>query len=227
MSIRRNCTCEGTNENCMFCYGSGFVEGSRQIPSSTGTPRVVCKPATPMARAPRRQYACPICNALVGKLPRHLRRVHQIPPDPPSVTTPDPAATSKVTCPASPPVPLGNHPICLECNLRFGSRGALEQHRRDKHGIGTKKRESAVPPADRRKARRHRPEKSVRSRAPVMNGSPAPKTAVRPDHLRDEIRQQKQERAMDATRDFAHNFREQGRYGSHPSHDDYGDEGNS
>lgn len=29
---------------------------------------------------------------------------------------------------------------------------------------------------------------------------------------------------MDFTRDYAHNFREQGRFGSHPSHDGFDDE---
>lgn len=34
-------------------------------------------------------------------------------------------------------------------------------------------------------------------------------------------------RSMDATRGYAHPFREQGRFGSHPSHDGYGDEDNA
>lgn len=33
-------------------------------------------------------------------------------------------------------------------------------------------------------------------------------------------------RAMDHTREYAHAFREQGRYGSHPSHDGFDDESN-
>jgi predicted RNA-binding Zn-ribbon protein involved in translation (DUF1610 family)/uncharacterized C2H2 Zn-finger protein len=47
-----------------------------------------------------------------------------------------------------------------------------------------------------------------------------------PSHeLANEVLQQRLNRSMDATKDFAHSFREQGRYGSHPSHDNYDDEG--
>jgi hypothetical protein len=51
-------------------------------------------------------------------------------------------------------------------------------------------------------------------------------TAVRPEKLQNDVLQQKLSRVLDATKNFAHNFREQGRYGSHPSHDDFSDEGN-
>jgi hypothetical protein len=50
--------------------------------------------------------------------------------------------------------------------------------------------------------------------------------ATAPKKLRNEVLQQRLERALDATKEFAHNFREKGRYGSHPSHDNYDDEGN-
>ena len=50
-------------------------------------------------------------------------------------------------------------------------------------------------------------------------------TAVRQEDLTNEVRQSQISRSTDASRDFAHAFRERGKYGSYPSHDDYGDEG--
>jgi hypothetical protein len=50
-------------------------------------------------------------------------------------------------------------------------------------------------------------------------------TTVPAHELTNEVLQQRLARAMDATKDYAHNFRERGRYGSHPSHDNYDDEG--
>jgi hypothetical protein len=41
---------------------------------------------------------------------------------------------------------------------------------------------------------------------------------------RNPIHEERLSSSLDATKDYAHNFREQGRFGSHPSHDDY-DEG--
>jgi hypothetical protein len=43
-------------------------------------------------------------------------------------------------------------------------------------------------------------------------------------HPPDASPQDRLERAHDATRDFAHSFRDNGRFGSHPSHDGYGDD---
>ncbi len=37
----------------------------------------------------------------------------------------------------------------------------------------------------------------------------------------------RKERELDATKGYAHAFRETGRFGSHPSHDDFGDDSNS
>lgn len=50
-------------------------------------------------------------------------------------------------------------------------------------------------------------------------------TAVSDDALHNEVLQSRIARKMDATKDYAHTYREQGRFGSHPSHDDYDDEG--
>jgi hypothetical protein len=56
--------------------------------------------------------------------------------------------------------------------------------------------------------------------------NPEPRMTAEPPHqLENEVFQERLSRTMDATKDYAHNFREKGRYGSHPSHDNYDDEG--
>jgi len=67
----QSCTCQGANENCARCYGTGVVErqsegyqgpaaGLRQntigwIPSKTSAP--VCPPGRPLKLVPRRKRA--------------------------------------------------------------------------------------------------------------------------------------------------------------------------
>jgi hypothetical protein len=50
-------------------------------------------------------------------------------------------------------------------------------------------------------------------------------TASPAKQLKNEIFQERLSRALDATKDYAHNFREGGRFGSHPAHDRFDDEG--
>lgn len=82
-------------------------------------------------------------------------------------------------------------------------------------------------------ARKHRvySDLAVRDALAAASGpareAPRPNViAVPPHELKNEILQQKLARALDASKDFAHNFREEGRYGSHPVHDDYDDGSN-
>ena len=71
----------------------------------------------------------------------------------------------------------------------------------------------------------HSKKKAAATSDVLLSGVPnRRKTAARPDQLKNTIFQERLSRALDATKDYAHSFREQGRYGSHPSHDDY-DEG--
>jgi hypothetical protein len=69
----------------------------------------------------------------------------------------------------------------------------------------------------------------------LLRGSPARPKALktmrqklifRPrKELRNEVSQERLSRALDATKEYAHNFQDGGRFGSHPSHDRFDDEG--
>jgi len=60
--MSRSCTCGGNNENCMFCYGTGTIQGMRSFSSV---------PAYPIHR-----QKCPACGCSVTKLLRHLKKAH-------------------------------------------------------------------------------------------------------------------------------------------------------
>lgn len=61
--------------------------------------------------------------------------------------------------------------------------------------------------------------------APTPSATPERRKTSATDQLRNPVFQDRLARALDASKEYAHNFRVKGRYGSHPSHDDYGDEG--
>lgn len=168
--MSRSCSCGGSNENCMFCQGTGVIDGTRQVPS--GVPswlrpsgRKASVKRTGGARQELLAVACPVCGVSVGRLERHLKQVH----DGQNTVTPSEASARAATA--------GMAPAQL---FRPNVRGS------------------------------HHPEPG--------------RTAAPPDQLRNEPLQEKRNRSMDATKDYAHSFREHGRYGSHPAHDDY-DEG--
>jgi hypothetical protein len=186
MKERRDCTCGGANENCMFCFGTGIIVGPKSIPSCTGAPGSLQRNRA-YGRRSRPLRPCPICGALVGRLQRHLNKAH--------------GKHDK-------PAPEAN-PLSVA-----GSANRSTRSLQDKVKPRRQKRQQTKPHAG-----------PVAS--PQQPSRPeANPTAVRPEKLQNDVLQQKLSRALDATKNFAHNFREQGRYGSHPSHDDFSDEGN-
>jgi len=217
--MRRSCSCGGSNENCMFCYGSGVIDGAREVPSLVPRSGVLGS----SGRKSRPLKACPVCGARVRRLERHLNKAHngqnKVTPSPEaSATTVSTAVTGTSTRPvlSSPSVPArtavavrhsDNHPqgftVCSQCGARL-----LEKHLQRHFD----------------KVHRAMKQQTLRSRLHGSGRAEPNKTAAPPDQLKNELLQEKLNRSMDATRGYAQSFREHGRYGSHPSHDDY-DEG--
>lgn len=72
--MSRDCTCQGLNENCMFCFGTGVVVGPRSIPP--GIAFQGQKSRRRSRRSPRVQRPCPFCGRPFARLSRHLRKAH-------------------------------------------------------------------------------------------------------------------------------------------------------
>ena len=72
--MSRDCTCQGLNENCMFCFGTGVVVGPRSIPTSNAFQSQ--KSQFRSQRSPRVPRPCPFCHRPVARLSRHIRKAH-------------------------------------------------------------------------------------------------------------------------------------------------------
>ena len=216
--MSKSCSCDGTNENCMFCFGTGIIESSGEIPPPTAYRGARQRPAD--------LTSCPVCGCGINeqKLNRHLRRVHGGNIEPP-------LELGKFGQPGQPEI--RQYPQTLRQQAQF-SRPAVRP-RLSQDFVTCKICCTAVRTASfqQHMARKHRvySDLAVRDALAAASGpareAPRPNvTAVPPHKLKNEILQQKLARALDASKDFAHNFREEGRYGSHPVHDDYDDESN-
>jgi len=228
----RTCTCGGSNENCMFCFGTGVVERCRLMPDTRGTP-----PSFQRGRGTREVRValkpCPICGVPVKKLTRHVKKVHpttekpviSLTSQPASVLANVPAAATEPPVSAQPSRKAGpNQVACPGGKVLANLQTLPTQKQKGKKSTTavnvreTGRQSRAISAAEKKRLRgtSHFPKPGPPERIP---------TAVRPENLRNEELQQRMARALDATKEFAHKFREHGRYGSHPSHDDYSDEG--
>lgn len=206
----RLCTCEGSNENCRYCYGTGSAKiNAAGRPSRRGY------------RGPRIEPAPPVKEPLVHLPPlepdggswRTINVVSRRPkgyapalPKPAPTTPPRPKRDRRGTCPKC------GHSI---------RESRLDGHLRRPHSADWIKTQSSpkqpqvIKPQPQDKRFRTKPLRPVRAGGGVRQDE---------DDARYESPQAV--RAMDHTRGYAHAFRDQGRYGSHPSHDGFDDESN-
>jgi hypothetical protein len=137
--MRRSCSCGGSNENCMFCYGSGVIDGAREVPSLVPRSGIGGSPG----KKSRPLKACPVCGVRVRRLERHLNKSHNgqsmaTPPPEASATTirmvPSVSSTRPVLkSPRVPPrtavvkrhsdTPQAGLTVCSQCGARL-----LEKH---------------------------------------------------------------------------------------------------
>lgn len=99
--------------------------------------------------------------------------------------------------------------ICSLCKKKFNNENILNMHRKTAHASSSKSTEILT--------KKNRPQNKHRS---------DPRTAVKAQtyHQISNPVEAKRESKFDGTRDYFDNYRENGRLGSHASHDAYGDE---
>jgi hypothetical protein len=71
----RPCVCQGSNENCRYCAGRGYVEAEMGLPAGIGQQELRISWGGP-GRVRRPNLPCPICGVLVSRLHRHMNRRH-------------------------------------------------------------------------------------------------------------------------------------------------------
>ena len=204
------CSCLGSNVNCCRCFGSGVID-RRSLPAAP--PHRVS--ATTTLSPSGKQVKCPNCASLMpaDDLDMHLsehRRAKQ-------------AAREKSRRKRRNKAVVGVPPAkdrtlkeCPECrNMVRASR--LDRHRRKVHRVITHDEPAAndeISQTDWNRVPRSLPSTRRRSDAFSKCKSSA------------ERNERTIERRLDASRDY-YRFRENGRFGSHSVHDDFGDESSS
>jgi len=240
--MSRPCTCGGSNENCMRCYGRGFIEGGYALaPRHTRKRKKTNKPAasTPAldpffpalkstslmrtrAATPAPMKNCTLCNAQVreDRLQKHLSG--RCPMRPGKSTTHARGAQQLVKCPA--------------CQYR-GSSNEFTRHFAEAHGskgrgLGHRRIQIGVVgfggisyPVSRGKGKKRSGKKKNRNR-PADALHSTEKASPESMRFKGEIEAESPSwrNNLDATKNYGYPAREAGRYGSHPSHDGFGDE---
>lgn len=254
----RLCVCDGSNDNCRYCYGTGRIS-TRSIASQTVT--IGHPKPTPVIRVAKQPLVylppignnnsiasvsvkrskpvrhpkihtnspitaetvvgalmkCPKCVLHVAKdrLAEHLGTWHEknsnrllkrpkpnggitISPKSAVKTKPQPAVTTHVNDTALTPCPI-------ICNARV-KKTEIDRHLKNVHHSDGMEQTKALLG-----------KRSYVGAAEVSRGG----------GVYDSVYESPWEaRRMDHTRGYAHSFREQGKYGSHPSHDGFDDDSN-
>jgi hypothetical protein len=237
----------------MFCYGSGVIDGPRSVPSLVPSLGILGSRRRRSYRPGKEvvgQKLCPVCGVSVQKLERHLNKVHNgLKKTDPSLGAA--AISTRRRKQLAVPVLPQTNPSATSAQLT--NNAECETHcSPQKPGLARPKPQSEITTAAavmrdssnsldgftvcsecgvsllKKHVQRHfKKAHTKRRRTPHAQASGLPKarrTAASTEGLKNEVLQAQLNRAMDATKDYAHSFREHGRYGSHPSHDDY-DEG--
>jgi hypothetical protein len=262
----KNCVCVGSNENCCWCSGTGFVMRDFSLPHYFD----VCHftPPPPYDAKPQFQSEAPRVKYPPYSWAAHCAVKHPQPPKPPAPIFRCPycrlpgdfAFLQKHVWIAHPQAMGLQFPkvnaqrqrkpasVFRKCPVCYAKVRKLHRHLEGCHGselspagvqgkAGGKRLGSSMVlcPQCHAKVRMDRLIKHLRR----VHPAPAPTESrtksslparvadipIETDPVQDD--QTRIERRLDATRDYAHAYREYGRFGSHPSHDDFGDDGNA
>ena len=227
------CTCDGTNENCSRCFGTGSITvGLYPVAYPIVTTRLVRKRKQARVIAPPRhgsyrivsaQVQCLICREMLpaGRLGLHYSARHS---GAHNLITRKQRATL-VVCPVCQLTvkKLAKHMRSHDISTpTVGSQGKqpTERERLIKLGV-------IVPARDGNKSdttvNRHA-QKSSKKRASKIE---VEGRAGALDRWKEELESNQNPnwpKNLDYTRPYAHAYRETGRFGSHPSHDGFDDE---
>jgi hypothetical protein len=229
--MSRLCSCEGSNENCFWCSGSGFVDDSSPIRTDVGPLVFESKLTSP----PERVTDHPPIQRLANKS-RKQKKVHRI------LSKQEPFFSKPwiVICsechhtvhteqihthfkefhPHSLPKPLLF--TCSRCR-RLVCETRLKKHVRKYH-----KDLGPISIRDSRQSSHDwKSDNSVSTKRTSIKNTSQTNHDKKLDTSGNLSLVERQERKQDATRQYAHAFRDRGQFGSYPSHDDYSDESGS
>lgn len=223
------CSCGGENPNCFKCDGTAFYSADTNNPAHYDQPFRAAGPHEPTpvnhsvpskSRGRRggdglqrstvsRAKTCIVCGEVFmgyGARDAHMHSAHPLPvrkPKKPSAVTRQlPAAVTPLRPVAT--APMGASPTkthqCAVCKKWFRGQVGLTTHSDHVHGGLPKVVKHAVQV-------REQPNSGLSRRASLA-------TMTNYNHQPN----------LDATKDYYGAYREENRYGSHPSHDDFGDE---
>lgn len=198
--MRRECTCRGMNENCCFCSGSGYIDGARTM--------------TPLVPA--------------GKIKRVKSKAEE-------------KFEQKIAKSRQPIRPITNN--CPHCTRTFGSGKKLTHHIISVHAdtVQIFRCSYCTKPfleeyamnchMQSCKMKNRRSQSAISkphgksSHASQIKRPDARGSGARPNDRRSVYQDPKKERLLDGSRG-SHMFRDHGRFGSHSTHDDHGDDSN-
>ncbi len=110
---------------------------------------------------------------------------------------------------------------CPECKKLFSGLSGLNDHKRVVHGLAVKPKTICKPTTLRRAPKSPAPTRVIQVRISAQEG-------VRPTYGSQGNSKPSRESSLDASRNYYDHYREHGNtLGSHPMHDDYGDEANA
>jgi hypothetical protein len=196
----RLCVCDGSNENCRYCDGSGRISLEQIATSSSHIGEHVKNSVSQEIAEP---VFCPQCQIRLGngKLDEHLAAQHR------KITSSHfknvGQGIRKPFNKSSISVPPATLVYCPQCTtkVRFDR---LDKHLKKVHSLNQPK---------------------SRGRTKNVKGTTNRELTANIDSKSDLRYERAQDvRRMDHTHLYAHPFRELGRYGSHPSHDGFDDE---
>lgn len=173
MTTQRPCSCGGSNENCVRCYGRGFIEGGH------GTPDLLAYAYFPPVKYKtyRKMKCCPLCSTLVreDRLQKHMSR----------------------RCPLRPGGPATGHAIVQTV-----------------HQVCAPNKPARQPEMPRQQF------KKVQSKRFLQDSAHQSARQIGNVH----VEKPSWGDNLDATKNCGYPAREEGRYGSYPSHDGFDDE---
>lgn len=156
------------------------------------------------------QVTCPLCNCSVRRLDKHIHKAHRD-------AMPDKDRRSLVVSLSS--------KACSKCQFTSEDMPTMFSHLLKSHGlataVSTEKKRVPVERAQKATGRKSNNSKAQRE------GSRAPEGGTRPrhgSHDRDRLSQEAQSQQLDAKYAWGGTYRDNGSFGSYPSHDSMDDE---
>jgi hypothetical protein len=224
------CSCRGDNPSCFKCGGWGYLDSIGKGRASAGA---VGAPTMVAATKLRSLMPCPLCRVRVRKLQRHMRVVHgQVAPE----SSHRPGASNQATVRSIPTQPtisksttnsIRSCPYCeitvkttrLILHIAKHHREFLNPAYRIHKGTVISYRRITLTPtgigSSSAKVAKRAKRKGKSTTQPRASLDQMPDAALETSS---------EQRKLDATRDYAHKYRDDGQFGSHPSHDGFDDE---